>query len=505
VKSTWQFIEFARSTFHARNDAQQLWRRTTDLFELVEKIDSIVREHGEPSDGSLKRIVQKELEAINRTLEKLARRCLDLGDKDDLTHISRITRPIYWALSAKSIQKFEQELQINILSAQFAFYILHLGESKDLSHQIEALRRTIEAAQRNSPPLEDVQEQSYPSPLSVKDTDICTDAAKNTILDRSISPASQKAQHIGEDECSDTPLALLTSQEKRAWEELREAVLHNIESEKTTKTTSSITLIDAIVYHSPELFQKLLDDGINIDGTDDRGYTPLMHTVFQHDKSCEECLRCMHKLLQRKVDVNATNNGDTALHLSVRGSRLEAARILLENGARVDAFSPDTPLMLAVKNNQAAFVELFLAHRADISVVDDRNWGLVHHAVWRNCHEILLILLEKNKTMDVNMDLDARCSVGWTPLMHLAENAQRTSNLRLAQLLLDHGANVNATDLCGYSTLYYAIIMAGAASQQRNNFIRLLLENGANTERVRSEISKRILDRFSALRRRHST
>jgi ankyrin repeat protein len=90
-------------------------------------------------------------------------------------------------------------------------------------------------------------------------------------------------------------------------------------------------------------------------------------------------------------------------------------------------------------------------------------------------------------------------------LMHLAENAQRTSNLRLAQLLLDHGANVNATDLCGYSTLYYAIKMAGAASQQRNNFIRLLLENGANTERVRSEISKRILDRFSALRRRHST
>jgi ankyrin repeat protein len=507
VKSTWQIIEFARSTFQAPKEAQQLWRRTKDLFELVEKIDSILEEKGEPSDEELKRIVQKELEAINRTLEKLARRCLHLGDTDDLS-CAQITRSIYFALSPKSIQRFEHDLQIHISSAQLAFSVLELGERHDLGRQIKALRRTIEeaidhTAQRSLPPSEEITERPSHSPVPVSDIEVCIDAGTSHVLDRSISSASRETQQTSEDEGSDTSLTLLTSEERRAWEELREEALHVTEIEKDVGAMNCIALIDTIIHHSLELFQQLLDEDVNIDGTDDRGYTALMHTVFQHGKSCEECVRCMTQLLRHKVDVNVINNGDTALHMSVRCSHLGAAKLLLENGARVDAFSPDTPLMLAVKRNQEAFVELFLTNRADVTVVDDANGCLVHHATWRNCVESLLILLEKNKTMDLNMNLDARCSVGWTPLMHLARHAQRPSNRYLAQILLDNGADVDATDLCGYTALYYAIV-AGAKSSQRNDFIRLLLERGANLDTVRSEIPKHILGRLLALRRRPS-
>jgi ankyrin repeat protein len=477
------------------------------LLELIEKIDSVVKENGEPSDEELKRIVQKALEASNRTLNELARRCLNLGDKDDITHIYRLTRPIYFTLSSKSIQRFEHELQINIASAQFAFSVLYLEERQDLIRQIKALRKTIEAAiedtTRKPSPLDDILGRLDASPVAIKDLDICIEAKSITTTKSSTSAASHPVQQKEENDAYGSPLALLTSQEKHAWEALRTETLRLHDIEKTPNAADSMPLIEAIVQHSPA-FQQLLDDDINMNGTDDRGYTPLMHTVSQHGKTCDECLQCMHKLLQLRVDMDATNNGDTALHLSVKGRHLVAAKALLEKGARIDTLSPNTPLMLAIKSNQPAFVDLFLSHRADITVVDDAKWGLLHHAVWRNCVESLLTLLEKTKAMNLNLDLDARCAVNWTALMHLAQNAQRSSNFRLAQILLDHGADVNVTDVCGYSALYYAITM-GTGSSQRNNFIRLLLERGVNVEAVRSQVSKRALDRFPVLRRHPTT
>jgi ankyrin repeat protein len=461
----------------------------------------VVRQNGEPSDEELKRIVQKALEASNRTLNELARRCLNLGDKDDLGHISRLTRPIYFTLSSKSIQRFEHELQINIASAQFAFSVLYLEERQDLIRQIKALRKTIEAAiedtTRKSSPLDDIFGRLDASSVAVQELDIFIKAKTSTITEPSILPAKEDNDSCG------SPLALLTSEEKRAWEALRDENLRLDDIKNIPDAASSMPLIEAIAQHSPA-FQQLLDDDININGTDAQGYNPLMYTVSQHGKSCNECLGCMHKLLQLRVDMDATNNGDTALHLSVRGKHLVAAKTLLEKGARVDTLSPNTPLMLAVKSNQAPFVDLLLDNGADVTVADDANWGLVHHAVWRNCAESLLTLLEKSKMMNLNLDLDARCAVNWTPLMHLAQNAQTPSNPRLAQILLDYGADVNAIDVCGYSALYYATTM-GTASPQRNNFIRLLLERGADIQAVRSQIPKRAMDRFPALRRRTNT
>jgi hypothetical protein len=215
------------------------------LLELIEKIDSVVKENGEPSDEELKRIVQKALEASNRTLNELARRCLNLGDKDDITHIYRLTRPIYFTLSSKSIQRFEHELQINIASAQFAFSVLYLEERQDLIRQIKALRKTIEAAiedtTRKPSPLDDILGRLDASPVAIKDLDICIEAKSITTTKSSTSAASHPVQQKEENDAYGSPLALLTSQEKHAWEALRTETLRLHDIEKTPNAADSAT------------------------------------------------------------------------------------------------------------------------------------------------------------------------------------------------------------------------------------------------------------------------
>jgi ankyrin repeat protein len=496
VKSTWQAVEFARSTTHARNDAKQLWERTNDLFTLVRRIESVVQGHTDPLDQDVIPIVKKALTASNRTLDELARRCLNLGDRDDLTPLSRMTRPVYFTLSSKSIQRFEQQLQTNIISVQIALDLLDRREQQDLARRIEVLLTALEAAVgiiASSIHLSQTEtiDHFHLSSAQLKALDVRIEAATNT----STNPRTTSTQFQGnvtdEEEVPGNPIDLLTTEEALAWGSVDRQISGTTIANATTRTDSSKTIIHAIAEHTPGRLRQLLDDGVDMNGTDDRGYTPLMHAVFQHGKHCKECLACMTLLLQRKVKTNVENQGITALHMAVMHDHIEAASLLLENGADIDAAYPNTPMMMAMRRDQSIIVELLLTFGPTINIIDKAGWGLLHHAVWRDCRQALRILLEQNNSRDLRLNLDARCVADWTPLMHLAETAQRPANVHLAQMLLDHGASLDATDMSGHSALYYAVT-GGAASSERNKFIELLLGRGANADVIRVKMPKRV-------------
>lgn len=512
MKSSWQAIEFARTAFHARDDAKRLYEKVNHLRTLTEKIGAIIQEHDDPFDEEIVSFVQNAIEASNRTLDELARRCHKLGDKEDLSLFVRVPHSVSYTLSVPSIQKFEHQVQTSIISLQFALYLLDRGKSQDLNRRNNDLLVSIKTAlDRNthlSPPKRDESTLHHLDGLSTntEPVELYKELAVDTIMESRLSPSSSmQTCSVGTDEIPGSPMELLTSQETSAWGEIRQRSESSSPGRRRTKSANSFALIAAINEHSLYSFQQLLDEGVSVNGTDDKGLTPLMHTICQHGDCCNDCMHYMHKLLQFPVNLDASVNGVTALHMAVRYNCLDAAKVLLEKGAEVDSSSPDTPLLLAVRYNRVAFVDLLLAKGADVHVSDEAQWSLIHQAVWRKSVEALVALIEISKALDLRVDLDARNDVGWTPLMLLAERAQLPWDIRLAKILLKNGADVNAVDDSGNPALFYAIKLH-SASPERNKFVHFLVEERkANKQLLPAKLLRQAMSKYSALRPSTST
>jgi len=120
--------------------------------------------------------------------------------------------------------------------------------------------------------------------------------------------------------------------------------------------------------------------------------------------------------------VSPTAEQVTALHLAAFGGHVEACRLLLANGAEVDALtlpterteSGDTPLMRAVWGRSIPVAELLLEAGADVDDVDGMT--------------------------------------GDTPLLAAARSGQPS----LCRLLLEHGSDLEAFNQDGEGAMYLA-------------------------------------------------
>ena len=172
-------------------------------------------------------------------------------------------------------------------------------------------------------------------------------------------------------------------------------------------------------------------------------------------EDAEQLCRCAEKgdvpglrrLLAKGADVNTTNAlryGDRALHFA---KDAKTARALLDAGAAVDAGGSNptwTPLLAALRFGRLDVAKLLLASGADATVGDGERPG-------RNA----LFVVTSGSALDGAERLEAATllvaggadaaacerSTEWTALHDAAVNDDRG----VARLLLEHGANVNAT------------------------------------------------------------
>lgn len=516
LKSSWQAIEFARTAFHARDDARRLYDKVKNLHALIEKVSAVIQEHDGPLDEGIVSFVQNAITASNRTLDELARRCHRLGDNEDLNLFVRVPHSVSFTLSAPTIQKFENQVQTSIITMQLALYLLDRGENLDLIRRnndlLVSIKTALDRIARISPAAQERSGEHHRevSPIDSEMIDLCKDMAVDNVIEPSLSPSpSTQTCPIDADEIPGSPMEAFITRETIEWGEVRQRYDSLSPERRRTKSADSTALIAAIKERSLDTVQQLLDEGINVNGSDEKGFTPLMHTICQHHKPCGDCIHYMHRLLQFPVDLDASVDGVTALHMAIKHKCLDAAGALLEKGAEIDSSSPDTPLMLAVKYNREAFVDLLVTKGADVHVSDEANWGLVHYAVWRKSAKALLALIEKSKAMDLRIDLDARNDIGWTPLMLLAERARSPEDiqedLQLARILLDNGAEVDAVDDGGNPALYYAIKLH-SASAERNKFVHFLVEEKkANKQLLPAKLLKQATGKYPALRPRASS
>lgn len=188
----------------------------------------------------------------------------------------------------------------------------------------------------------------------------------------------------------------------------------------------------------------------------------------------------------------------TALHEAVANCQLEAAKLLVENGwdrqARDD--QGKTPLMLGVgcPDGQAAFLRLL---SVPFPITEKDPWSIQHAAAYRQTNVVSMLVAlgvdvnapgsEGNRALSIScLKGDAatakvllehgaypnfRSKDGFAPLHDAALNGNR----EVIELLVAHGAEINAVDSESASTaLHYA------ASFNRLNAVKALIEHGAD-------------------------
>ena len=177
---------------------------------------------------------------------------------------------------------------------------------------------------------------------------------------------------------------------------------------------------------------KLLAAGADVKAANRYGITPLY-------LACENANAAMiERLLKAGADANSVSTeGETALMTVARTGVVEAARILLEHGAKVDAreqWHGQTALMWAVDERHPAMVRELIAHGADVNAVSN-----VNHWERQNTSE------PREKWLPLG---------GLTPLLFAA----RQGCVECAGILLEAGAGINTTDPDGISPTLLSII-----------------------------------------------
>ncbi len=246
----------------------------------------------------------------------------------------------------------------------------------------------------------------------------------------------------------------------------------------------------AAVRDQPDVVQKLLDRGHDVDDRDINGRTPLMVAAAFDSR------RAATVLLSHSADPMARDetSGDTALHFAALTGHAEIAELLLEHNADIAARSKHngaTPLHYAALYGHRKVIALLAERGAAIDVPDLHGVRPLQYARMRQRAQAIELLLSLGARPDdlfdaVNAGDVARVQaliaaganvnergLSGTPL-HLAVSAGMVG---IAVMLIDAGADLEAKgDPGGAHPLHLA------AYGNQLEAARLLLDRGAEVD-----------------------
>uniref|UniRef100_A0A0G4HIY1 Uncharacterized protein n=1 Tax=Chromera velia CCMP2878 TaxID=1169474 RepID=A0A0G4HIY1_9ALVE len=169
------------------------------------------------------------------------------------------------------------------------------------------------------------------------------------------------------------------------------------------------------------------------------------------------------RLFLHKAEVHAKNaNGNSALHFAVFSGQRGAIERLLDRGAQVNesnqaGYSAFDWAGGSVNDHRDA-AELLLSRGANVNARDDEGNTILHCAAHFGLVDVAEIVL------DVGADVQTTDNLGWTALHHVVWRSAMIEKyrvdyqkkLRIAQMLISRGINVNAVTNDGMTALALA-------------------------------------------------
>lgn len=194
------------------------------------------------------------------------------------------------------------------------------------------------------------------------------------------------------------------------------------------------------------------------------------------------------KYIKKGADVNAIYIDQTVLFLACYPNSFKIAKLLIDNGADVNAkiqndsseLNGVTPLLRALRYYNIKLAELLIERGANVNVSLGNYTPLLYTFYKLRNYDLARKMIEKGADVNVQMSTDSILwgYSGYTPLLF----AVYKKDFELAKLILEKGANPNVSVsknadkylFPGYSPLLMAF-------QTRNhNIAKLLIEKGAD-------------------------
>lgn len=243
-------------------------------------------------------------------------------------------------------------------------------------------------------------------------------------------------------------------------------------------------LNDACSNKSIMIASRLLEMGANVNNADQDGGTPLHDAIEAEVKSSK--LELVKLLITYGADVNAVSNYSAPLHFAAYSGDTEIIECLLINGADINnqgRCKTETPLMVALGQENKSAVEILLKKGADVNLQNSSNGKTAIHYAARSLnlemvqllirnhadpcvvskagsilHSVIYSDIDRSNTefikfiIELGVDVDAQNEDGETAL-HLITSY---GSLEEMSLILDRITNIDTVDEDGKTALQIA-------------------------------------------------
>jgi len=217
----------------------------------------------------------------------------------------------------------------------------------------------------------------------------------------------------------------------------------------------------------------LLDYGAELEQVDAEGRTPLHMAVAFDDMSLTKVL------LEAGADVSKVDSeGRPPVWNAVRRKQLDQVDLMLHYGANLAVQTKDGQSILSLIDieRELEFARELLDRGADPNLggSSSGNWPtiLLYYIDSAEVNALRLLI-------EYGADVNRRAEIygeEMTPLLYATLRADAENRTEVMDLLVRSGADVSYADGNGESPLLHAIVMTDTEA------VRLLLDNGANTE-----------------------